>query len=306
MSKQKPLDTFRAMLQYTDRNEDYRSNEVYKPPRRTSSNGWVKLHANPKHDCGSNNVRFIERQGRSALSEKFEYDLYCMSCGHRVDETDVLFIGGDWYSDNGWETYGRPIEDVNMPDERVLELGTNPTEDALRHALTITRIESEATLHGLTFGTETYEECRDCNHETPLLFDNRCRMCYDGEWTPRMTDTLIAAEDCIRKRNNSFAHQVEDKINPVSIKNRAFTGKILWRRHSNEGTTKLVEVLQCLQDDDDGHWEYILTDLTRTTTWRYPQTELTDCFWDTGLYNDTPGKPVTDERLTELHNKHTK
>lgn len=290
------------MLNYDDRDADFRSKEVYEPPRRTVSNGWVKFHADPMHDCGSNNVRFIERQGGKAIGERYEYDLYCMSCGYQVDEEDVLFLGGEWYAENGWEVYGRPVEDVNMPDERVLALGPSPSEDELREALNITRIERGVSVHGLTFGIESYDECEDCGNETPLVFDRRCRMCYDGPWTDRMMDALIAAEDSIRKRNDSFAHQVEEKVDPVSINNRAYTGKILWRRNAAEGTTRLVEVRQCLKDDD-GHWEYVLTDMTRTAEWRYKQEELVDCFWDTGLYNETSGKPVTDDRIKELDEK---
>lgn len=297
-----PIDKYKAMIGYEDRNVDLRSSEVYEPPRRTISNRWVKFHADPKRDCGSRNVHFIETQ-RNAIGEKYEYDLYCANCRQRVNEENVLFIGGEWYADKGWEAYQRPVEDIHMPSERVVELGPNPSEEELRDALEVTRIEGEANLIGLTFGTETTNTCNDCEHETPLTFDEKCRMCYDGPWTDRMTDTLIAAEDSIRKRNGSFVHTLENKIDPVSINNKAHTGSILWRRNRTEGTTKIVEVLQCLQDDDDGHREYILTDVTRTEEWRYPQEELVECFYDTGLNNTTTGKAITDDRIRELHDR---
>jgi len=92
----------------------------------------------------------------------------------------------------------------------------------------------------------------------------------------------------------------ESEIDPLSIKGRAFEEKILWRRHDAENVPKLVEVKQCLTDDSDGNWEYILTDMTHTREWRYHEEDLADCFWDTGLYNDEHAKPVHDKRIREV------
>jgi len=125
-------------------------------------------------------------------------------------------------------------------------------------------------------------------------------MCYDCEWTERMQQTLNAAERSIRERNGSFIHRLESEIDPLSIKGRAFEEKILWRRHDAENVPKLVEVKQCLTDDSDGNWEYILTDMTHTREWRYHEEDLADCFWDTGLYNDEHAKPVHDKRIREV------
>lgn len=289
------------MVGYKNRHRDGRSDEVYKTPRRTINNGWKKFHADPSHECGSDRVVYIEPSRKSVPGEKYRYDLYCMSCGYKVDERDVLFIGGEWYKENGWQTYGRPVEDLHLQRDRVISLGPQPEEEELREVLNITRIEGEASLIGITFGNETYTECEECEKEALLTFDNRCRMCYEGPWTEEMTKTLNVAEDSIRKSNDSFVHKLQQRVDPLSIHNRAFTDKILWRRSDDEPTPKLVEVVQCLKDDEDGHWEYILSDMNRTEEWIYNQQELANCFWDTGLYNDTEGSPMTEERVRELH-----
>jgi hypothetical protein len=166
----------------TDDGYPINSEAVYAPPRRTRANGWVKFHAT--HDCGKQNVRFIEHTSWYTSSERHEYRLYCGSCRHRVDEADVLFIGGDWYQEWGWRTYGRGLDDLFIPPERVLELGPDPDEGALKQVLDIGRIERGASVW---FNTVTdrdrWKECEDCGHEVPVRFDDRCRMCYDGPWT---------------------------------------------------------------------------------------------------------------------------
>jgi len=295
---QQIIDPFREMNRYDERDESWPSAAVFEPPRRTLGNNWMKFHAT--RDCGAQKVALIENTNHRPTNEKYEFCLRCWECGHRVDETEVLFVGGQWYSEHGWKEYGKAIENLWIPPERVVELGPDPEQDELVKALNLSRIEQEASIFGLTFGNESYYECADCRKETFLTFDDKCWMCYDGEWTDRMQQTVNAAEDSIRKRNNSFVHKIEQEIDPFSIKGRAFEGKILWRRHDAENVRKMVEVKQCLKDDSDGHWEYILSDMTHTSEWRYHEDDLADCFWDTGLWNNEP-KPVIDDRIREAY-----
>ncbi|WMT10291.1 hypothetical protein NP511_22105 (plasmid) [Natrinema thermotolerans] len=296
---QTQIDPFRELNRYDDRTEDWRSSTVYEPPRRTVANGWAKFHAD--RGCGSDRVRYVEGSGSVASSDTYDYDLRCWSCGYRVDEDAVLFVGGEWFREHGWRHFGRPVDDLSIPADRVLDLGPNPDQNELIRALNLTRIERKASVFGLSFGNESYDDCEDCGQETYLLFDGRCRMCYDGEWTDRMQQTLDAAERSIRERNGSFIHRLGDQIDPLSIKDRAFEDKILWRRHDAEPVPKLVEVTQCLTDDSDGHWEYVLTDIAHTREWRYHEDDLADCFWDTGLYNGDRDDRIRDvwERVKE-------
>lgn len=297
-TEQSQIDPFREMNRYDERDEDWPSAAVFEEPRRTLHNGWRKFHAT--RDCGSHMVRFVEKSNSNPVGDKHEYRLYCWSCSYEVPEDEVLFIGGEWYKKQGCMEYARPLDDLRIPEERVLELGPDPEAIELVRVLNLGHIEREMSIHGLSFGNESYYECRDCGNETFLTFDDKCRMCYDGEWTERMQQTLAAAERCIRERNDSYVHRLEREIDPFSIKGRAFEDKILWRRHDAEPAPKLVEVKQCLRDDSDGHWEYILTDMTHTTEHRYHEDDLADCFWDTGLYNSDHVKPVQDPRIRDL------
>lgn len=300
MTEQTQIDPFRGMNRYDDRDADYPSDAVYEHPRRTLGQGWTKFHA--ARDCGARNVAYVEQTSRRPVSEKYEYELRCWDCGHEVPEGEILFIGGDWYSEHGWLEYGKTIDDLYLPPERVLDLGPDPDRDELVHALTLTRIERTATpFGGGPISPEQWGDCETCDHAVPLRFDDRCRMCYDGEWTERMQDAVNAYERKVREQHNhSFAHRVEQEIDPFSIHDRAFEDKILWRRHAAEGVPKLVEVTQCLKDDADGHWEYILTDVTHTRQWRYHEDDLADCFWDTGLYNSDHPKPIMDDRIRDV------
>lgn len=301
MTEQKNIDTFREMNRYDERDEDWPSAAVFETPRRTLGNYWMKFHA--ARDCGARKVFLIENTNHRPTSEKYEYSLRCWQCGHRIDEDEVLFIGGDWYSEHGWREYGRPLEDLWLPQSRVVELGPDPDRAELVRALKLGRIEREASFHGVAFKNERYDECRDCGRETMIRFDRRCRMCYDGEWTDRMQSTVESLGISVRERNHSFVHRLEKHVDPLSIKGRCFEDKILWRRHAQEPAPKLVEVKQCLQDDSDGHWEYVLTDMTHTTEDRYHEDDLADCFWDTGLYNDEHTKPVQDDRIREVYQR---
>jgi hypothetical protein len=298
---QQKLDLYREMNRYDEREEDWPSSAVFEHPRRTLANKWRKFHA--ARDCGSSNVRFVEKTTSRPVSEKYEYGLRCSNCAYDVPEDEVLFVGGDWFSEHGWREYGRPVEDLRIPEARVLELGADPERSALERVLRLGGIERAASAHGLSFGSERYHECVDCERETMLVFDDRCRMCYDGEWTTRMQEIVDGAGIQVRERNNSFKHRVESQVDPLSIKNRAFEEKILWRRHDAEGTSKLVEVTQCLRDDADGHWEYVLQDPTHTRRWQYRQEDLAACFWDTGLYNDAHAKPIQDDRIREVYQR---
>lgn len=296
--QQTSIDPFHELNRYDERGEDWPSAEVFKEPRRTLGNRWAKFHA--ARDCGSRNVAFVENTTHRPTSEKYEFSLRCWQCGHEIDEDEVLFIGGDWFSEHGWMEYGRPLEDLWIPPERVLELGSDPDRDELVHVLNLCRIERNASFHGVSFKNEQYDECEDCGKETMLRFDRRCRMCYDGEWTDQMQSTVESLGISVRERNHSFVHRLESEIDPLSINGRAFEDKILWRRHDAENVPKLVEVTQCLKDDSDGHWEYVITDMTHTSEWRYHEDDLGDCFWDTGLYNNEYAKPVQDDRIREV------
>jgi len=106
----------------------------------------------------------------------------------------------------------------------------------------------------------------------------------------------------VRERNDSFKHRVETQVDPFSIRDRLFEGQILWRRDDSEDIPKLVEVTQCLRDDADGHWEYVLTDMTRSNTWLWHENDVSDRFWDTGLRNDEP-KPIHDGRIQRVYER---
>lgn len=297
--EQASLDVYREMNRYADRHEDYPSAAVYEQPRRTLNEGWRKFHATS--ECGRGKVAYVEETSTRPVGDKYEYRLRCWQCGHRVDETDILFVGGEWYNREGILAYGRTIDSLFIPPERVLDLGPDPDEDALLHALELSRIEQEAGPSvGGPIREDSWRECEDCGHRVPLRYDRRCRMCYQGEWTDQMQESVNAYERKVREwHNNSYVHRLEQHVDPFSIKGRAFPGKILWRRHQQESVPQLVEVTQCLQDDRDDHWEYVLTDMTHTRQWRYHEDDLTDCFWDTGLRNDEV-KPVMDDRIREV------
>lgn len=297
-TEQSSIDPFREMNRYDDRHEDYPSDAVFEPPRRTMTNYWAKFHA--VRDCGGE-VYLAEKTSYRSTGEKWAYELRCRSCGYGVDEDEVLFIGGEWYSTVGCLEHGRSLGDLWLPASRILELGPDPDEDEVSRALNLTRIERQASILGLSFGNETYRECDDCGQETWLLFDRRCRMCYDGEWTGRMTDTLSSAVKEILVRNNSFAHRLEREVDPFSIHDRLFEDKILWRANNLERVPRMVEVKQCLQDDSDDHWEYVLTDLTHTNEWRYHEDDVRDLFYDTGLYSRDVTKPIEDDEIREAY-----
>lgn len=298
---QTTIDPFREMNRYDDRHEDWPSEAVFEPPRRTLANGWMKFHAT--RDCGARKVAFVEHTSHRPTDEKWAYSLRCWECGHRIDESEVLFLGGNWYSQHGWRTYGRSLEKLHLPPERVCELGPDPDQDELRHALTLGRIEREGKgILGFSFGRGTWYECDDCGHETPLTYDRKCRMCYDGEWTDQMQDDVAALATAVRERNDSFVHRLPTKLTPTEPAGVASEGEILWRRHDMEPTDKLVEVAQRLEDYDDGHMEYVLWDPTHTNRYRYREEDLNDCFWATGLYNEEP-KPVMDDRVREVYQR---
>jgi len=299
-AEQTSIDPFHEMNRYEWRDEEWRSAAVFEAPRRTLHNYWKKFHA--ARDCGSDNVRFVEETHRPA-GDKYEYRLYCWSCGYEIPEDEVLFIGGDWYSKYGWKTFGRPLEDLHLPEERVLDLGPDPSHDELARVLELGRIEREGTgLLGFSFGNGTFYECDDCGHETPLTYDRRCRMCYDGEWTDRMQQDVATLARLVRERNDSFVHRLPRKVDPLAPTGMAAVGEILWRRHDAEATDKLVEVTRRLKDVDDGHVEYVLEDPTRTYRWQYREDDLRNCFWSTGLHNDEP-KAVMDDRIRAVYQR---
>lgn len=284
-TRQTSIQPFTELNRYDGRDADWPSDEVFTPPRRTLSNWWAKFHAT--RDCGRRNVRFVEQIGHTSTSEKYHYDLVCWTCGHKIDEDEVLFIGGDWWNEYGWQLYGRGIDSLWLPPERVLELGPDPDESELKRALNLTRIEGHVGPHvGGPIRPEQWSECEDCGHAVPLLFDDRCRMCYDGEWTDRMMNGVIAYEQKVREwHNNSFRHRLENEVDPMTPGDGPGQYEVLWRRHDIEGTTKLVIVTKRLEDRDDDHREYEIADPTYTEYWQYREEDLADCFWSTGLYD---------------------
>lgn len=248
-----------------------------------------------------NTVRYLEYDSRSYTTESFAYDLYCMSCGHKVDESEVLFVGGEWYDRHGFEEFGRPVEDLFIPPERVLELGSDPDEDELVNALRLSRIEQEDNgLIGFSFGQGTFYECQSCGKETPLRYDGNCRMCYAGEWTDRMQEDIERLANAVRELNGSFVHRLETHVDPFSINDRLYPDKILWRRGDKGQTTKLVRVAQCLKDVDDDHFEYILTDMEGETEWRLHEDDVRGGFWDTSLHVEK-SPAIENDRIRELN-----
>lgn len=298
---QQSLDLYRELNRYDGRDEDWPSDEVFEPPRRTLANGWRKFHA--ARDCGSDNLAFVEDTNmRMPSSKRYDYRLHCLSCGHKILEDEVLFIGDDWYGETGWKMFHDTIENLWLPNERVLELGPDPDREALRDALWLTRVEKKSGPSPM-FSQESYEPCEDCGAEVPVRFDDRCRMCYDGPWTDRLQQSVNALERRVRVwHNDSFVHRLPGQVDPLNPGSAPSTGTILWRRHETEGTSKLVEVTGRLEDVDDGHMVYVLQDPTHTRQWQYREEDLQDCFWDTSLYNDE-SKPVLDDRIREVYQR---
>jgi len=296
---QTTIDPFREMNRYDDRYKDWPSAAVFEPPRRTLGEYWRKWHAD--RDCGSDSVRLVERASHSPVSEKYHYKLYCYSCGYEIPETEVLFLGGEWYSNHGWKTAGEALDDLHLPEGRVLSLGPDPDREELERALELTRIEREGKgLVGFAFGHGTWFECDGCGHKTPLTWDERCRMCYGGEWTERMQSDVRALARAVRERNDSFKHRLPTRLDPTEPGAAPLTGTMLWRRHDAEPVSKLVEVVGRYEDLDDGHREYELTDPTCTEYHRYREEDLGDCFWDMGLQNDE-AKAVMNDRIREIY-----
>ena len=304
-TRQTSIQPFDEMNRYDGRDrrtEDgypINSDEVYAPPRRTVANGWAKFHA--VRDCGEQNVRYVEHTSWHTTSERHEYRLYCFSCRYEVDESDVLFIGGDWWNENGWRTYGRPVDDLFIPPERVLDLGPDPDEDELKDVLNIGRIERESGSLWHPFHTDRFEPCDECGNEVPIQFDGKCRMCYDGPWTDRLQkDVEIQANRVREWVNSSYKHKLEQHVDPLFVGGKPGEGEVLWRRHDMEGTTKLVIVTKRLEDMDDGHREYELWDPTYTEKWQYREEDLADLFWSTGLY-DRHSEGVGNEEIREAY-----
>lgn len=299
-TRQSKLQPFIEMNRYADRDSDIPSDEVYLPPRRTLNNHWRKFHA--ARDCGERSVRYCEQNSHKPVSDRYEYGLYCFSCGYAIPENEVLFIGGDWWNEYGWRTFGRPLDDLFIPAERVLELGPNPDEDELKHALNLGRIERECQsgMIGIRLPDNTFNDCQTCGQSTFITFDGDCRMCYNGELTDRMLDTLRAWGVQVREHNESYVHRLERYVDPCSIGGIAAHHQILWRRQSDGESPKLVEVYRRLEDKDNGSIEYILSDPTRSKTWRVTDDELREQYWSTELWADEHEPPVEDEEIRSV------
>lgn len=305
-TRQTSIQPFDEMNRYDDRHRSTEdghpiaSKTVYAPPRRTRANGWVKFHA--ARDCGEQHVRFVEHTNWYTTSERHEYKLYCFSCRHEIREDEVLFVGGDWWTEHGWRTYGRGLDDLHLPPERVLGLGPDPDEEDLKDVLDLGRIERESGSLWWPFHTDRSEPCEECGHDVPIQFDGKCRMCYDGPWTDRLQKQVEVHADRVREWvNDSYGHKVGREVDPLRF-GTAGENAVLWRRHDGEGTAKLVVVTKRLEDLDDGHREYELTDPTNTSIWRYREADLADCFWDTGLRRES-AKAVMDDRIREVYQR---
>lgn len=309
-TKQRPLDMFREMNRYSEYDEDYRSSAVYTQPRRERFNDWRKYHAT--HDCGKE-VVFVESTGDSLTSERYEYDLFCTACKYRVDEDDVLFIGGEWFEHEGWKHYGRPLSDLRLPPERVLSLGTDPNETEVIEALNITRIEREASFpHMMNWHDddklyEKFEACETCEFEVPILFDGNCRMCYNGPWTQRLSQALAALERTIRvHRNDSFVHRLENHIDPFHI-GEPLVGSILWRKkeitENDKPIPKLCVMIDRYKNMDTGDGLYLVASPTRTKSLYLDRSEIEEWFWDTRLTCDNVDEPLQSDRLSELYQR---
>jgi hypothetical protein len=298
-AQQQRLDSYRVLNRYDERNAEWPSSEVFEPPRRTLANGWMKFHAD--RNCGSGNLRFIE-QTTTPVSEKYEYKIYCPACGHEVPEQEILFIGGDWYRENGWKTYGRPLDELTISEDRILSLGPNPDQDELMRILNLCRIERQgSSLLSLPGADPQRFECDDCEKEALLTYDGRCRMCYDGEWTQNMTDELEQVVRIIKERNGSFRHRLPTKLTPSSFNSLIPKNLILWRRASEGPPSKLVVVSRRLEDYDSGQMEYIVSSPDEHYSWRYTQDEIDSQFWSTELYNQQSGfASLCDEELISL------
>lgn len=295
MTNQSLIDPYREMNRYDHREEEWPSSTVYESPRRTAVNGWAKFHAT--RGCGKKNVIYVERRTPGLNDEKREYHLRCGSCGHTVDEDEVLFIGGEWYNATGMLKTGETIEDLWLPPERVLELGPDPDQSELVDALDITRIEGQMGIHGVSFGNESYTECETCGHDTLIPFDDKCRMCYDGPITDRMAQTLDALQRSIRERNNSFVHRLESHIDPFTPGDSVAPGRVLWRRRPHEDIPQMVVTRDVLTSEINSRTEYVLGEVTQDehgiveesvaeiteTVYRADSQEIETLFYDTGL-----------------------
>lgn len=106
--------------------------EVFMPPIRTRANGWKKWHA--KRECGRETVRFVESDLPMHGTPRYDWKLYCFSCGYEINWDEVLYLSREWYSDRRYagERYDwRAFDDLHLTPEDVLDLGTDPTEPEL-------------------------------------------------------------------------------------------------------------------------------------------------------------------------------
>lgn len=291
-TQQTNIDQYRVMNRYDERNQPWPSTTVYESPRRTTRNGWAKFHAD--RECGRKNVVYVEARSRGITTDKREYRLRCTSCGHFIDEDEVLFIGGKWYNTVGIRHYTRPVDQLMIPPERVLELGPNPDQEELINALEVSWAESQMSTHGLAFGCESYSECEDCGEETFVLFGDQCRMCYGGEITEQMWDVLGSLERSIRERNGSFVHRLPEKVDPLASLDQIPRHRVLWRRCSNPETEtypRVIVIKDLLESQVTGERTYVATDPRDGSTYRISEDEIGELFYDTGASDSQRSQP---------------
>lgn len=310
-TQQQKLDLYRVLNRYPNATDDFRSDAVYKPPLRTLTNWWQKYHA--RHDCG-HVVRYIESSTSVVHSDKYEFDLYCTRCKHRVDETDVLFIGGDWFEQHGWEFFERPLEDLRLPAHRVCELGPDPDREELEDALTITRIERNASIPPMMAWKDDelfdkFKACNECENDVPIRFDGLCRMCYDGPWTDRLMQSIHALSNAIRVNwNDSFAHRVTDKIDPEHPSSIS-PGSVLWRWVNTDDVAaeypKVIVVTNSYTNDGDETLLKVLPLHDMTENIYMEATDVADVYWDTSLYCRNPESPCDNDAVAALRDRLT-
>lgn len=283
--RQKKIDTFAELNRYPNRDKQYPSTEVFTHPLRTTKNGWKKFHAT--NECGRE-VYYMESPTNGSLGEKWEFQLYCHHCGHKVNESNVLFIGGDWWSENGWEYYEGMLGNLFLPEERIIDLGPDPDREEVEHALTISRIEQEASSQILGFGLHSDDEqitetCDECDQPTALTFDSRCRLCYTGVWTDSLQHTVDTLGREIKEQiNNSHKHKIHSKVDPTHT-GSAIPGELLWRKQTSTNEPKVIEIKRRFKDTQTGEFVYLVTGKTDNWEQLYDTETIVDSFYDTGL-----------------------
>jgi len=187
--EQSNIDDFRHQNRYEGRHGSSPSDEVYKKPLRTRSNGWLKWHSS----CGRDTLHYIENTDLNPVDERYEWEIYCFECGHDIPENEVLFIDSEWYYEYGYDIYEQTFDSLFIPPERVIELGSDPESHEVLRALKMSKVEQNANVDLIQVGTPLWDgpyECNECDKEIPARLDGMCLECYDGETTEIMKQSV--------------------------------------------------------------------------------------------------------------------